>query len=362
MFRPGANRTPVSKPAGPVIRQKAPEIGLAGPWSGFDQARSKSSARRHPSPPASAAGCGRAGGLLSIRTVVGATQPTLPAKSVAQCPSAWGPSLNRVVSTVAEPPTRVRQGCIRVPRHSPLICTFWQRYSVRSTRPPSIVVSPKRTPAPPSLPENPKLWTPRRQPPAVSSPPIPAEGTPLSSIVIVSARTADHEPGSRLHHLRFGAGAEQPVLDRRRRRREPGDEASRVGVGDARHRERRKARRGHDADPLLDPVVQRLPPGAGDPGDPGPRRRVPAPTGETGAGDRPRGLGEALHVDAGERVGAGRDRAEGVGAELGATGGVGPAGVDRRRTSRTGRPSTCPPRPRARAGAAGQGRAPAPTR
>ena len=128
--------------------------------------------------------------------------------------------------------------------------------------------------------------------------------------------------------LCFGAGAEQPVLDRGRRWREAGDEAPRVGVGDARGRERREPGRGHDADPLLDPVVKRLPPGAGDPGDPGSRRRVPAPTGETGAGDRPRGQGEALDVDTGEGVGSGGDRTEGVGAELGAAGGVGPPGVD----------------------------------
>ena len=67
--RPAANLTPVSKPAGPVIRQEAPPIGLAGPWSGFAQERSKSSTRRQPSPPASARLRGWAGGLLSIRTV-----------------------------------------------------------------------------------------------------------------------------------------------------------------------------------------------------------------------------------------------------------------------------------------------------
>ncbi len=125
----------------------------------------------------------------------------LPAKSVAQCPRVWGPSLNLVVSITVEPETAVRQGCIRVPRHSPETITFWQLYSARPTLPPSIEVSPKRTPLPPSFPQKPTLREPRCQPPAVRSPPIPAPGAPLSSIVIVSARTADHDPGSRLHHF-----------------------------------------------------------------------------------------------------------------------------------------------------------------
>ncbi len=69
---------------GPVAATRRRAIGLAGPWSGFSQPRSKSSTRRQPSPPARARLRGCAGGLLSIRRVRAGVQLTLPAKSVAQ--------------------------------------------------------------------------------------------------------------------------------------------------------------------------------------------------------------------------------------------------------------------------------------
>ena len=90
MSRPAAHLTPVSEPAGPVICQKAPPIGLAGPWSGFSQEKSKSLTRRQSSPPARVSLRGWAGGLLSMQKVWLGVQPTLPAKSVTQWPTCAG--------------------------------------------------------------------------------------------------------------------------------------------------------------------------------------------------------------------------------------------------------------------------------
>jgi hypothetical protein len=125
----------------------------------------------------------------------------LPAKSVAQWWIAWGPSLKRLVSIAAPPETARPQGRIWVARHSLPIRDLAHGYSVRLTRAPSTAVSPKRTPPPTSPPWKLTPWVPRRHPPAVNSPPIAALGGRLSSIVIVSARIAAKEPGSRLHHL-----------------------------------------------------------------------------------------------------------------------------------------------------------------
>ena len=144
---------------------------------------------------------GWAGALLSTATVWSGVQPTLPAKSVTQWWMLWRPSLKWVVSIEAPPETPSSQGRIRVPRHSPPMLAFAQPYSVRSTRAPSRNVSPKRMPLPVSAPQKLTPWAPRRQPPAVMSPPIPAAGPASSSTVIVNARSADQEPGSRLHHL-----------------------------------------------------------------------------------------------------------------------------------------------------------------
>ena len=200
---PARSWTPVSKPAGPVIRQEAPAIGLATPWSGFSQARSKSLTRCQPSPPASASDAGGPAGCCRSGPCAGGRQPTLPAKSV----SAVGRAVRAVAEarswrSSAQPPPAVSQGRIVVARHSPPIITLAQGYSVSATRAPSMQVSPKRTPAA-------DVGAPELQaagPRAASRGGAgrrrsTRSGTASSSIVIVSARTADHEPGSRLHDL-----------------------------------------------------------------------------------------------------------------------------------------------------------------
>ena len=125
------------------------------------------------------------------------------------------------------------------------------------------------------------------------------------------------------------AGAEQAILEGGHRRREAGDELARRGVGGIGGGEDVEAAGGGvDPEPLLEAVMEDVPPGAPDLGDPGAGRRDPAPAGEAGAGDgRGAAAGEALQVDAGERVGAGRGDAPAVVAELGAAGRVGPVGV-----------------------------------
>ncbi len=110
---------------------------------------------------------------------------------------------------------------------------------------------------------------------------------------------------------------------------------------------------GIDAEALLDPIVQGVPPGPPHLGDAGARGSGPAPAGEAGAGDGALAVaGEALEVGAVEGIGAGGRDAVGVGAELGAAGRVRPGRRRRRRTSRTGRRRTCRPAPHRRSAAA----------
>ncbi len=239
-------------------------------------------------------------------------------------------------------------GCICVARHAPPINAFAQGYSVRLTRAPSTSVSPKRTPLPCSPPQTPASCVPRRQLGWKSSPSIPATGGELSSSVIVSARSEDHEPGSRLHHLLSASRAEQAVLERGLGRVEAGDELARRDVGTAGGGEDVEAAvPGADPDPLLDTVVKGVPPGAADLRDAGARRRLPAPAREARAGDgRLAVAGEALDVGTVEGVGARGRHAPGVRAELGAAGACRPSSRRRRRTSRTARLRTSQPAPR----------------
>ena len=74
--------------------------------------------------------------------------------------------------------------------------------------------------------------------------------------------------------LAFGPRAEQAILQRRLRRGKAGDEVARGDVGGGGSREGVEvAVPGANPNPLLDPVVQRVPPGAADAGDAGAGRR-----------------------------------------------------------------------------------------
>ena len=118
---------------------------------------------------------------------------------------------------------------------------------------------------------------------------------------------ADHEPGSRLQDLLSALAQSRRSSSAGWRRREAGDEVARRDIGGRRVGEDVEAAARLDTDPLLHAVVQGVPPGAADPCDRRPRRRVPAPARVAGAGDgRLPVAGEALQVGAFERVGAGR--------------------------------------------------------
>ena len=169
-------------------------------------------------------------------------------------------------------------------------------------------------------------------------------------------------PRPRFEAARFalGAGAEQPVFEGPLRWREAGDELARGDVGRGRPGEGGEAAvAAVGPEPLLEAVVEGVPPGAAHLDDAGARRRRPAPAREAGAGDRLLAVaGEALQMGAVEGIGAGGRRAIGVGAELRPPGRVGPGGVAIPGASRTGRRRTCPPAPRSPPAAA----APAPGR
>jgi hypothetical protein len=139
--------------------------------------------------------------LLSTRIVRSGRQPTLPAKSVRQWRSWWGPSLSPLVAIVWAAATAVSQGRMVVARHSPPIDVFAHGYSVIATRAPSTWVSPKRTPPPMSAPHACSPCGPRIQPVLMMSPPIEPVGGASSSTVIVRARNPDQEPASRLQDL-----------------------------------------------------------------------------------------------------------------------------------------------------------------
>ena len=201
---------------------------------------------------------------------------------------------------------------------------------MRLTRAPSRSVSPKRTPEPSVAAPEADPWVPRRQPPASSSPPIAAAG---AAVVLDRDRQRPQRrpgAGSRRAPLALRLGAEQPVLERRLRRGEAGDELARGRVGAARpqaktskppSRCRRPSRCSIPSCSACHQVPRTWV-------MPVPGRRGPAPAGEAGAGDgRLAVAGEALQVGAVEGVGAGGRHAAGVGAELGAAGGVGPVGV-----------------------------------
>ena len=184
---------------------------------------------------------GWAGGLLSIRTVVGAAQPTLPAKSVAQC--------RERVGAVAEPGRvdrrRARdQGQARLhPGAPPLAADLHLLAEVLGQVDPA-AVDRRFAEADPGA----AVVAPE---PEALDPAAPAAGGQLAAdpgaghavVFDRDRQRPDRRPRVRFEAapLGLGAGAEQPVLDRRRRRREPGDEAPRVGVGDAGDRERREA-------------------------------------------------------------------------------------------------------------------------
>ena len=260
--------------------------------------------------------------------------------------------------------TAVSQGRIVVARHSPPIISFAQGYSVIATRAPSMLVSPKRTPAPTSAPQACRPWGPRIHPVEVS---VAADRPGRRGIVLDGdGQGPQRGPGPRFEAagLCLGAGAEQPVFERPLGRREAGDEVARRDVGRAGPGKGSEAAvAGVRAEPLLEAVVESVPPASADPDDAGAGRRRPAPAGEPGPGD---GLlpvaREALQMGAVERVGAGRRRAD-----------RSPVGTSPRRScrprrrrsrgaSRTGRPRTCPPSPRSRRAAAGSGRARPPAR
>src|SRR4029077_20972925 len=97
----------------------APAIGLAGPWPGFSQLRSKLFALRQPSPPAKAVERGCAGALLSIRIACAGLQLPFSAKSTAQDRTSCGPSLNAVVATAWVAEAAGAHGCTCIPRHWP---------------------------------------------------------------------------------------------------------------------------------------------------------------------------------------------------------------------------------------------------
>ena len=138
-------------------------------------------------------------------------------------------------------------------------------------------------------------------------------------------------PGPRFDAAPFalGTGAEEPVFEGPLGGREAGDELAGGGVGRGCPAEGSEAAvAAVGPEPLLEAVVEGVPPGAAHLDDAGARRRRPAPAREAGAGDgRLAVAGEALQVGAVEGIGVRGGRAVGVGAELRAAGRVGPVGV-----------------------------------
>ena len=186
-------RTPESYEPGPVIRYLTPKTGAATPWSGLVHLRSKELALRQSSPPTTASPRGADGAVLSTRSVAGAEQPRLPAKSIAQPVTSWGPSLSRPVSIAWLPSAAVRHGCIFVPRHCPAMRSISQGCSVLARVAPSTTVSAKRSPEPTSVVRQSKAWTPRSQPPERKAPSSAATGLAGSSSVSVMPRTPASE-------------------------------------------------------------------------------------------------------------------------------------------------------------------------
>ena len=316
-------------------RQAAPAIGLAGPWSGFVPgdvevvdpapalaAGERDRARVAPAGCCRSAPCGRRCRRRCrrsrSRSALTACGPSLKLRSCRPPGARRGVESGRAASAS--------------PRHSPPIEAFAQGYSVRPTRGAVDAASPRsgrrrRGRRPRRGAPGRRAASRRRAGRRRSRPP----GRCCPRSVIVSARSADHELGVEASTTcslrgRRAGGLRRPASARRK----PSDEVAQgrcrcaAGGEDGRSRRRRSTPPSRCSIPSWRACHQ-VPRTSVMP-VPGGRR--PAPAGEAGAGDRPLAVArEALQVGAVEGIGAGRRHAAGVGAELGAAGGVGPVGV-----------------------------------
>ena len=223
--------------------------------------------------------------MLSIRSGRDGVQALLPAKSSAQWRRVWGPSLKALVAIVCAPE---RRALARLhPGRPPLAADHRLGAEVLGQRDAGAVdhglaeahagaaVRPEKCSA---LGAAPPAGRAQR-----------AADLRLGSRIVLEgdrqrpqARTTG---GSRSQRRSSARRAEQAGLEGPARLGEAGDEGVRGRVGSVAVGEDVEAAAALGAEPLLEAVVEGVPPGAADVDDPGPGRGVPAPAGEAGAGD-----------------------------------------------------------------------------
>ena len=235
------------------------------------RSRSPAASRRRPAAPGRAGEperCCRSGPSAP------AVQPTLPAKSVAQWRAGAGPSLKAVVAIACDAATPSSQGRIR--RRPPLAADLQRRARVFGQRDPGAVEEGFAEAHPAAGVGAGDLQGLGAAPPAGrrrARRRSTAAGAASSSSVIVSARNADHDPGSRLQDLLSARAQSRRSSSAGCAGGEAGDEIARGDVGRrGRGEDVEAAVPVGDPDALLDAVVERVPPGPADPGD----RRSPA--------------------------------------------------------------------------------------